>query len=288
MIKFILAGFLYFLGVASLTAQKNKWPEIGIVQSMENDSLVHAMGYHYLVESISKCFSPKTVSDVQFSHNLQIIKNLKTKLYALNIFIPGDLKLVGPDINEQAILTYVETVFQRCQKANVKLIIWGSSGARRIPEGFNKEKAKEQFIDVAKKVASLAKRYKVTLALENLNRTETNFINTVKEALEVVKQVDHPNFLLCADIYHMLKEDESASIIGQTAPYLVHCDIAEKENRSPPGTHGENFTPYLAALRKINYKGKIVLECQWNDFSSQGKPALEYLQQQINEVYSEN
>ena len=36
-------------------------------------------------------------------------------MYAFNIFIPGELKIVGPDVNESAILTYVDKVFQRCQ-----------------------------------------------------------------------------------------------------------------------------------------------------------------------------
>ena len=102
----------------------------------------------------------------------------------------------------------------------------------------------------------------------------------------MIKKVNHPNFRLCADIYHMLKEDELASVILQTKKYLIHCDRAEKENRTPPGTKGDNFKPYLAALKKIDYRGKIILECRWQDLSTQAKPALEYLQKEINTVYT--
>ena len=63
-------------------------------------------------------------------------------------------------------------------------------------------------------MAAVAAKYDVILALENLNSTECNFINTLSEALAVVKAVDHPNFRLCVDIYHMLKENESPAAIA--------------------------------------------------------------------------
>ena len=34
-------------------------------------------------------------------------------MYAFNIFISGELKVVGPEVNEVAVLAYVENVFQR-------------------------------------------------------------------------------------------------------------------------------------------------------------------------------
>lgn len=285
MIKKILASGLILCGLSVAHAQQIKIPEIGIAQSLNNDNLIDSLGYHYLVESISKLVSPKNISDDQFLQNLQAFKKLKSAIYAFNLFIPGDLKLVGPDVNEEAILSYAEIVFKRCDQAGVHLIVWGSGGARRVPDGFDKKEATAQFIAIGRKVAGLAKKYKVTLALENLNSGETNFINTMKEALDVVKKVNHPNFRLCADIYHMLKEGESPAIIISSGPYLVHCDIAEKENRTPPGTNAENFIPYLTALKKVNYKGKIILECQWKNLADQGKPALIYLQQQLAEAY---
>lgn len=260
-------------------------PVIGIVQDLENDSLLCNSGYQYLVESISKVISPRSVSERQFKENLKKIKQLKINLYAFNLFMPGDLKLVGPSINEDSVLAYSQRVFQRCKEADVKMIIWGSGGARRISDGFDPVKAKNQFVTIARKVSILAKKYKITLALENLNSTETNFINTVAEALAIVRTVDHPNFRLCADIYHMLKEAEGADIIEKAGGYLVHCDIAEKENRNPPGELGQDFRPYLIALKKIKYAGKIIIESRWTTLAEQSKPAYSYLQKQIDEVY---
>jgi sugar phosphate isomerase/epimerase len=266
-------------------AQRMKHPEIGIVEKIANDSLLFANGYPYLVESVDRLFSPKTITDQKFTENLKVIGKLKMSLYALNIFIPGDLKLVGPLVDEAAIFSYTEEVFRRCEMAGVTLVVWGSGGSRRVPEGYDPWKAKNQFIEIARKVAYIAQRYHVILALENLNHTETNFITTLAEALEVVKQVNHPNFRLCADIYHMLKENEPATVIRHTKDYLVHCDLAERENRAPPGVQGDDFRTYLNALKKIKYQGKIMLECRWNNLAIQAGPARLYLQNQINEVW---
>jgi hydroxypyruvate isomerase len=74
------------------------------------------------------------------------------------------------------------------------MIIWGSGGSRRLPDGVDHTKATEQFVSIAQKVAELAKKYSITLVLENLNSTETNFITTAHEAYLIVKKVDHPNF----------------------------------------------------------------------------------------------
>jgi sugar phosphate isomerase/epimerase len=266
--------------------KKSKKPEIGIVQDYENDSLLAASGYHYLVESAAKCFYPSKVSDKQFHNTIEVFQKLKLTLYAVNIFIPGHLKLVGPDVNEGAILSHARTVLRRCRDAGVKMVIWGSGGARRVPEGFESAKAKDQFITIARKVSAIAKEYNVVVALENLNQTETNFINTLAEADDVVVKVDHPNFMLCADIYHMLMEGEPATAIEQIRSKLIHCDIAEKANRAPPGVKGDDFRPYLRALKKVGYKGKIILECRWENLETQALTARMNLQKQIDEVYS--
>jgi sugar phosphate isomerase/epimerase len=285
MTKFI---FILFIGFATVSLQAQKkitTPEIGVVQDIENDSLLYAFGFRYLIESTPKLLSPRTVSDQQFQNTLQKIKSSRIPLFACNLFIPGDLKVVGPNVDAQAVLTFVETVLQRAQAAGLKMIIWGSGGSRGVPEGFDRAKAKEQFIAMGKKLAPLAKKYNIVLAIENLNTTECNFINTVKEALEIVKAVDHKNLRLCIDIYHMLKENESPEVIANTKGYFVYCEVAEKEGRTPPGVHGQDFTPYFKALKNIGYAGKIVIECRWENVPAQGNTAYQTLRKQVDEVY---
>ncbi|MCC6280736.1 MAG: sugar phosphate isomerase/epimerase [Saprospiraceae bacterium] len=279
--------FILFCGVSRQTeAQKSGLkPAICIVENPENDSILAAAGYSCIVVSIGRFISPRSVSDAAFQQNVALFQRLKTPVYAVNLFIPGDLKLVGPNVDEKAVLSYVDSIMFRLSQTNIRMIIWGSGGARRIPDGFDRKIATRQMIAISKKIADVAARNHIVLALENLNSTETNFINTVEEALYIVKKVNHPNLRLNADIYHMLKEGESPAILKKTRKYLVHVEIAEKEQRTAPGVTGTDFRPYLQALRSIGYHQKIGVEGRWKNISDIAVPALQYLQNQIDEVW---
>lgn len=259
-------------------------PAIGIVAPMRMDSLVARSGYSFLVESVQNIVSPKTVNDEQFERNLNQMGKLKTPIYALNIFIPGEIKVVGPTVKEEVVMAYAEKVLQRCQQSGIKLIVWGSGASRKIPAGFSPAMAKLQFIELARKMATVAAKYGVVLALENLNHSETNFITSVHDAFEIVTLVNHPNFRLCADLYHMQVENEPAGVLLSVQEALVHCDLAERENRNPPGVSSD-FTEYFKLLKQINYSGAIVLECRWTNFPDQITPAYQNLQSQLNSVW---
>ena len=284
--KYLLFISLFATLSWTTTAQKTLLkPTIGISESFDNDSIVTAAGYSCIIESIGRRISPRVVNEQEFLKNATVFKNLKTPVHAVNLFIPGDLKLVGPAVDEKAILEYVETVMKRLTQTNTRMIVWGSGGARRVPEGFDKKVATQQFINIAKKVAAVAQKYQIVIALENLNSTETNFINTVKEALYIVKKVNHPNLRLNVDIYHMLKEGEAPAIIAKTKKYLVHVEIAEKDSRTAPGVAGTDFRPYLRELQKVRYHNKIVIEGNWKNLAEIAAPSFQYLQSQIDEVY---
>ena len=113
--------------------------------------------------------------------------------------------------------------------------------------------------------------------------TETNFITTVEEALDII--VDHKNLRLCVDIYHMRKEGESPSSIVKAKNYIIYCEVAEKEGRTPPGVQGDDFRPYFTALKQVGYHDKISIECRWEDVAAQGQMAFQKLQTQIQDVY---
>jgi sugar phosphate isomerase/epimerase len=179
----------------------------------------------------------------------------------------------------------VEKVMQRLSQTDTKMIVWGSGGSRRLPDGFDKDIAVNQFISIGKKIAKIAKKYKIMIALESLNTTETNFINSVRDALYIVKKVNHRNLRLNVDIYHMLKDNEQPDVIAKTKKYIVHVEIAEKDNRTAPGVVGTDFKPYLRELQKINFHEQIVIEGRWKDVGDIAKMSKDFLQKQVDEVW---
>ncbi|WP_212004837.1 sugar phosphate isomerase/epimerase [Chitinophaga sp. HK235] len=277
---------LFFAG-ASCFLQSNaqtRLPVIGIATSIENDSLARAAGFTFLEETVRKLLSP-ALSEAQFEVNLSKLKAAHCQVQSCNVFIPGYLKLMGPSVDEAWVLGYVDTVMRRAEKAGIRLIVLGSGEARKIPEGADPVAARDRFITLARKMATIAQQHNCLIAMENLNATETNFINTVAEGNRLVTAIAHPNFRLTADIYHMLRENEPAINIEQARGNLVHCHIAEREKRTAPGVAGEDFRPYLAALKKIGYEGRIMMECKWTDPAREYAAAVVYLQEQLKEVY---
>lgn len=277
-------GILFFF--LSLSCQAQKIPQLGLVESLERDSLVYASGFHLIGETVGKMLAP-TLSEEQFDANLQQIKKAKTKLYLCNVLFPGSIKIAGPEVDQKKVFDYLDQVFARAEKANVPVIVLGSGGSRRLPDGYDKGKATADFIQLCKPMALVAKKYGITIAIESLNSTETNFLTTVQEAANVVRQVNHPNFRLNADIYHMMKENEPPQHIIDAGKLITHVEIAEKEKRTMPGVVGEDFRPYFRALKSIKYKGPIVIEARVGDASKEIPAAYQYLTKQLQEVYRE-
>jgi len=274
-VLFLLLSYLPWPGIAQ------PMPEVGITTSVSRDSLLHSAGITYTEEGITNTFSPRKVSEEKFRANLERIRNARVKVPVANVFFPGEIRLVGPDVNEKMVLGYVDTVMRRCREAGVGIIVLGSGGSRKLPDNYDSTKAAHEFQGLVRKIADVARKYDRIIAMENLNHTETNFVLTLEEAVRYAKSVDHPNFRLTADIYHMLMENEGAASIEAAGDLLVHVHIAEKEERAYPGKRSTDFTPYFTALKKIGYQGRISMESRWWDIANELAPAKAYLENQL-------
>jgi sugar phosphate isomerase/epimerase len=258
-------------------------PHLGIIASLDKDSLVYAAGFRLNGGSVGALISP-SLTEEKFQENLIRIKKSKCKIYLCNVLFPGKMKIAGPNVNEQNVLSYVDSVFLRAKQAGVKIIVLGSGTSRRIPDDYDTLKAQKDFVALSKKMAVFAQKHNIKIALENLQSKETNFLNTVKSTAKVVELVNHPNFGLNADIYHMRCEGELPQSIIDAKKFLIHCEIAETEKRTVPGVKGDDFRPYLSALKEANYKGPLFIEAGFEKLSDI-ELSFNYLSKQINEVF---
>jgi sugar phosphate isomerase/epimerase len=254
---------------------------IGISTNITNNKILETAGYSFVEEYVRGFLVPNEPESV-FEQKLDLLKASKLPVEACNSFLPGDLKCVGPSQAHEEILKFGETTFRRAEMAGIKTIVFGSGGARAIPEGFAHDEAKNQFVSLCKQLAPAAKKYNVVISLEPLNTRECNFINSLSEGAEIVEAVNHESFRLLADIYHMLMENESPSNILKYGDLLYHTHIAEKSGRTAPGVHKEDFTPYFRALKQANYKGRMTIECSWNNLEEQASGALSEMRSQID------
>ena len=183
----------------------------------------------------------------------------------VNCFVPGDLKITGPDADLAALEQYVTTAFERAYEAGVDTIVFGSGGARGIPEGFDRQSAHRQIVAFCRMAAPIALGHGVTIVVEPLNVTECNVLTTVGEGAELVREIDQSAFQLLADAYHMLKDDDSVESVAANGDILRHVHIATAPNRLPPGGEECDFVRFFDALARAGYTGRISIEAKIPD-----------------------
>ncbi|MGK6350034.1 sugar phosphate isomerase/epimerase family protein [Parapedobacter sp. DT-150] len=98
------------------------------------------------------------------------------------------------------------------------------------------------------------------LAIEPLNRYETDFINTCEQGLALVEAVDHDAVGLLLDTYHMnIEEKDQAAAIISAGRHLLHVHACGCDRGAPGGDH-INWNGIRDALATINYTGSLVIE----------------------------
>jgi RpiB/LacA/LacB family sugar-phosphate isomerase len=108
--------------------------------------------------------------------------------------------------------------------------------------------------------ADLASNYGVTMLIEPINRYETNFINSLRDAISILEDIDSPSVKLLLDTFHMnIEEADMFAAILSAGPKLGYIHIADN-NRLAPGQGHINFPAILHSLGEIGYTGFLSAE----------------------------
>lgn len=100
----------------------------------------------------------------------------------------------------------------------------------------------------------------VTLALEVVNRYETNVINTARGGLAFLDEIGHDNVHLHLDTYHMnIEESGMLEPVLDAGDRLRYVHIGES-HRGYLGTGTVDFASFFRGLHRIGYDGPIVFE----------------------------
>jgi sugar phosphate isomerase/epimerase len=216
------------------------------------------IGFDYFEWSVNGLLHPRE-DEAAFFAALAEAKTVGIPCPALNVFIPGDLKITGPAVDFAALEQYVRVTMQRAEKAGVERIVFGSGGARRIPDGFDRPTAWRQLVAFCQMVGKHAQQHGVTLVIEPLNCGETNVINSVEEGAALALDVQHPNIRLLVDGYHWAKENGSEAEIVNHADLLKHAHIATLDGRKAP-SEDDPCTPFFTAMERAGYHGRVSIE----------------------------
>jgi len=111
-----------------------------------------------------------------------------------------------------------------------------------------------------KTIAAYAQKRGKQICMEPLNRFETDFINTVDQALKMGKAVGSPALKLHLDTFHMnIEEKDQAAAIRKTGKLLGHVHACGSD-RGTPGNDHIDWKPIAKALKDMRYQGDVVIE----------------------------
>lgn len=100
----------------------------------------------------------------------------------------------------------------------------------------------------------------IVLAVEPLNRFETDCINTIDQAIDLIERVGSPALKIHADTFHMgIEEVDSAAAIRRAGNHIGHFH-ASASHRGLIGQDQVDWKGVLTALSDIGYEGDIVIE----------------------------
>lgn len=135
---------------------------------------------------------------------------------------------------------------------------------------------KTRCVDALTKVASTASEHSVTLAVEPLNRFESDVLCTTQQGLELLDAIDQPSVKLMLDTFHMAMEESSiAEAIRLAGPRIAHFQ-ANENHRGFPGTGSVDWVSVCRALHEVNYSGPISLEPFRRDDDRFGLPIAQW------------
>ena len=213
-------------------------------------------------------------SEDAFRASLEALRATELPYPVANCFVPGELKITGPDVDRSALQAYVTTTMERAERTGVRIIVFGSGGARRIPEGFEPLRAHDQLVAFCRVAAPAACDHGVTVAVEPLNRAECNVLTTVDECATLVKEVAHPAIRLLVDAYHLMKDRDSYDDIVRHGDLLVHVHIATVPGRLAPDAEPCDFSRFFGALAKAHYTGRVSIEAKITNAEAELPEAL--------------
>lgn len=220
------------------------------------------------------------VKDEAEKNNLSVILVCTGEIY-------GQLGLTytdpNPEVRREAIERTKEIIdFASFLGANIN--IGRIRGGYRAE--FSKGETENLAVEAFRQVSDYAITKNVSIALESVTIMQTNFINTLAEAADMVDRVDRPNFKLMMDIFHLnLEEKDVIEAIKKYSSYNIHVHLADN-NRRYPGHCGLDFEKIIRTFRECGYEGNFCTEIyQIPNQVEAAKGAMTYLRPILHKVY---
>lgn len=247
---------------------------LGICTSVDNAALMKRMGYDYIELGMTQVAQ---MSEEDYAALREAVRLSPLPVEAMNSMIPAEYPLCGPEGTSQRVRDYLTRAFSRARELGVQVVVFGSGGARRLPEGMTQAQGYAYLASYLALAGGMAQDYGLTIAIEPLRAAECNIINHVAEAQYLAGRVGLQNVGALADLYHMMAGNEDCTAVELG---VKHCHIAERVNRAYPcaGDGSEaDYAAFFRQLKKGGYDGRVSIEGGCKDFAADAEAAIRLL-----------
>ncbi len=188
---------------------------------------------------------------------------------------PKGLHITTPDAAvRKRTVAYLDELVDFCADLGGPYMIFGSPKQRNTV-GISIEEAREFFADGLVAVADHAQRRGVKILIEALGKKTTDVVNTLAEASELAKRVNHPAVQIMFDFNNTSDETEPFDVLlRKYHEHIHHVHVQEQGGKHlGTGTAVNDYVKAFQTLRDLNYQEWISLEVF--DFSPGGRRIAE-------------
>ena len=246
----------------------------GCCVAPEQIGVVADAGFDYC-ELPARAVAPME-DDAAAAPALRAIAAARLRPEAFNVLVPAQLRMVGPEASLQALRDYLRRAFGRMVQLGGVVVVLGSGGARRIPDEMPREQALDQLADALTVAGEEAGRAGIDLALEHLNKGESNVFNSIGECQAFIEERGLHGVKLLVDLHHLELEREPLDAIVAGGALVAHAHTADGGRRAP-GYGGYDYDGFVRALQAIGYDRRISAECSWENLELEAQGALRYM-----------
>jgi D-psicose/D-tagatose/L-ribulose 3-epimerase len=193
----------------------------------------------------------------------QIANDLGLSISVCGVFGPGrDLTHADARVR-QATLDYLRTCLDFAVDVGAPMIcgpLYSEVGKRRQLPDAARQAEWSLAVEGIRSACEEAGNRGLRIAIEPINRFETDLVHTAADAVRMARDVAHPAVGVMLDSFHMtIEEDNLERAIITAGDLLIHMQVSENQ-RGVPGTGLTDWAAIARSLHAINYNGMVTIE----------------------------
>jgi D-psicose/D-tagatose/L-ribulose 3-epimerase len=160
-------------------------------------------------------------------------------------------------------LVYIESCLDICEEMGIDFFggpMYSAVGKARMLQPDARKAEWDLAVKNLQFVCEMAAARNLKIALEPLNRFESDLINNTNDVLRMINDINHPAANVMLDSFHMsIEERDVERAIVSAGDKLIHLQVSENY-RGAPGSGQTPWYAYKKGLETINYKGIVTIE----------------------------